>query len=106
MMDLSWTRPKLAELCGLTLMDGRDDERYRVHPSGMAWEPDEDVAQAVRCLEAMNRPVSLWWPINPVEGWVGQGWAVSIGNPEDAHTGTTLPRAICLAIAAALGWEA
>lgn len=93
--DLSWLRPKLAELCGFSL---KRETFY--------WAPDEDVDQAVRCLEAFamdTQHVEL--------SWSGAAWYCVMQIP--LKTGESrvitqhgpMPRAICLAIAAALGWE-
>lgn len=89
MSDLKWMRPRLAELVG--------DAEPKAY--------DEDVAQAVRCLEAL-RPRGLTASL----ALCGDGWSLSVrmkrGNRALAHKrGDALPSTVCLAIAAALGWE-
>lgn len=111
-MTLKHLRPRLAELCGLRR--GKDtitptsssvggsailsNGDYSVR--GMSWRPDEDVAQAIRCLEACG-----WsWKIQPGAG----GYVCDLVNRDMEHAfarGDTLPVAICLAIAAAMKWE-
>lgn len=87
MSDLKWMRPLLAKLVG-------DDE-----PKAY----DEDVAQAVRCTEVSDL-------IEADMQRVGDsGWYVSIRKTwKDApfrRADMNLPRAICLAISAALNWS-
>jgi hypothetical protein len=102
MTDLAWMRPKLAELCGLDPYTDRREPDKPCYVGLTYWHPDEDVAQAVRCLEAMRKnyltrltgPTKAFWRcdlINDYSAWV--------------EVDESLPRAICLAIAAALGWE-
>lgn len=101
MSDLAWMRSKLAKLCGVNpqsiLYDG---------PS-IYWKPDEDVAQAIRCLEAMNCHPKLTRSVDHFDFqwnvWIGvlngEKWT------EGKVTHKSLAVAIVLAIAAALGWE-
>lgn len=106
MTDLAWMRPKLAELCGLQ----RDDVGGWYYPSTVRglcgetvrdWRPDEDVAQALRCLEATNG----YWDVSRTDG--GYEAAVFIDGIGTHHAkDASIPHTICLAIAAAFGWEA
>lgn len=120
MSDLAWMRPKLAELCGwLTLPEDPhwyseppDREGFHNNIVGVdEWRPDEDVAQAVRCLEAWRDQTMGDWIIEskPVAGemayWVELAPFAETPNPKRLLLDGPLPRAICLAIAAALGWE-
>ena len=93
--DLSWMRPKLAELCGHTV-----SYLCSEYDRGLVcgdWRPDEDVAQAVRCLEAMKRCIDLQFDVV---------WHAQIGIEQfTIRSDISLPRAICLALAAALGWD-
>lgn len=89
MSDLSWMRPLLAKLVG-----DAEPNAY-----------DEDVAQAIRCLEALQAQ-SWRWAIECENG----SSDVQLRNPETLMRtrslgSESLPRAICLAIAAALQWE-
>ncbi len=108
MSDLAWMRPKLAELRGYLVYG--DEDSYLVHadsklPSNehkLYWRPDEDVAQAIRCLEAAQDSHTTLCITK------GHQWNVYIdggmrygGERQDK----SLPRAICLAIAAALEWK-
>lgn len=105
MSDLAWMRPKLAELCGLYRLG--DEHVYRgsqlLEVTTETWRPDEDVAQAVRCLEALGQQFDM------VRESVG--WMVRCFRPDNSPVVVTtflpktLPQTICLAIAAALGWE-
>ncbi len=110
-IDLSWMRPKLAKLCGVTLHDGvsappgwsvgaPNTRDYRFNPR--PWAPDENVGQAIRCLEA----------IGPLYAWTIRRREVTLSKITDAAWNPTrvtftdsIPQNICLAIAAALGWE-
>ncbi len=108
MSDLAWMRPKLAELCGLRTdeqgdyRDPKDNARY---PFG--WRPDEDVAQAVRCLEALG--LEYAWTIRQREvtlrRLIGPDWDPE-WNPTHIAFTASISHNICLAIAAALGREA
>lgn len=101
--SLAWMRPKLAELCGLARFD-------------LYWRPDEDVAQAVRCWEALLE--SGEYCCADIRKPICEGWEVvlrRVAHDEDHEkpfvcvggngSTKTLPEIICLAIAAALGWE-
>ncbi len=98
MSDLAWMRPKLMTLCGL-------DPLSWGSPLSM-WRPDEDVAQAIRCLEAL-RP-SLSWSLgvaqNPGDRFVCIASEDEPGLSVIVYKGT-ISQATCLAIAVALGWE-
>lgn len=110
--DLAWMRPKLAELCGYRLrQNSNGDQFYQVSETeGILLElfrPDEDVAQAVRCLEAVKGDTCETSITS-----AGAGWHVTLVFPEApglarqiVKHGFTMQEAICLAIAAALGWE-
>ena len=116
MSNLAWMRPKLAELCGLTA----EDSSYWYDPNDAGrvvcmlkdWRPDEDVAQAVRCLERL--PKSFRVELLRLE--TGYGWSGTLmDTPKyfatrytDGVYGSdsdTLPHTICLSIAAAFGWK-
>lgn len=99
MSDLAWMHERLAELCGINL---RTNSKLWA-----TWSPTTDVAQAVRCLEAMKW---AWFTV----GRAAEGWTAMCYETPDHYEkreyfeaeDQSLPRAICLAIAAALGWEA
>lgn len=109
MTDLAWTRPKLAELCGLKAWKVDPDfDVYRVVSSNTEsgeqdWRPDDDVAQAVRCLEALHaesfRRIDYQGDVWTVVIYPVQGFLTS-GEGQDR----ALPRAICCAIARSSGW--
>lgn len=82
MTSLAWMRPKLAELCG-------------PHFSLDGWRPDEDVAQAIRCAVAAGFPFSINYDSE---------YHFQIDRRGGAYS-ASLPRAICLGIAAAMGWK-
>lgn len=106
MSDLAWMRHPLAELCGFRY--DVDDQCFR-HESGewingLGWDPTKNVAQAIRCLEAL-RPE---WDIEvfSFEDWVVTLQLKSLDREKLQEADASLPRAICLSIATALGWEA
>jgi hypothetical protein len=111
--DLAWMRPKLAELAGVKVdlstfeqyqpseWIERDGRRHRGH-----WLPDQDIGQAIMCLEAMR-----------ALGWCYRISAVPTGNIEvtlrsscdedfchDSYA-ADLTQITCHVIAGALGWE-
>jgi hypothetical protein len=96
--NLAWMRPKLAELCGLGKRVG---VQYEDGTGKLDWRPDTSVEQAIRCLEAFEAGMICKTP--------GQWWYVYLYPPNESHSvsvqAAELPRAICLAIAAAMGWE-
>lgn len=100
MTDLQWMRPRLAELCGLKL-EADDGDTY-ISDTSQLWRPDEDVAQAVRALEAL--PERHFKRMDQQDGF----WTVGIWTGEDGGhrcgQAASLARAICIAIAASLGW--
>lgn len=115
MTDLQWMRPRLAELCGLhrrggDYVDGPTDYALPVfsvdqqHPmDGVQWRPDEDVAQAVRCLNATG---FQWEITREAAGHMVRLWPSELHLPRVKTTQLpkTLEHTIVLAIAAALGW--
>lgn len=111
MTDIAWMRPKLAELCGLFRYAPHNGPPYYAVPDQLPcrkvyeWRPDDDVAQAVRCLDVLAQRDRFGWKLSPTNR--GR-YVCDITRPSLHHVfndGDTLPRAICLAIAAALGWE-
>ena len=112
MSNLVRMRPRLAELCGLVRSKGIVDDFYTdkgIFAFGandnyrQVWRPDFDAAQAIRCLEAMR-------PAWDIEIFIFEDWVVTLqlknlNTKKTQEADTSLPRAICLAIAAALGWE-
>lgn len=93
MTDIAWMRPKLAELAraGDTLTQ--------------LWLPDEDTLQAMHCLAyASAGPNGESFVIDVNKDVIRVTVGVR-GKPYKVEGGS-LPRAICLAIAAALDWEA
>lgn len=117
MSDLAWMRPKLAELCGLK---SRETVPYVItdyllngdYFCGVpSWRPDLDIAQAVRCLEALQRHRDFC--CIKIGLYVGEGWEVKLWTHTSSHDKavacvdqkSSLAETICLAIAAALGWE-
>ncbi len=116
MTDLAWMRPKLAKLCDVSLTASGDIDDYESDLSGVRiwWRPDEDVAHAVRCLEASFGDASRTaFKLEKEDLWpTGYRWKVfifrkSVNGSETISLcmwAATIPRAICLAIAAALGW--
>lgn len=110
MTSLAWMRPKLAEMCGYSV---RHDCLYLEHDlhetnfvmSMNYWRPDEDMAQAIRCLEAMHKNEQYHWRIEQAV----TGILCSITTRRLMHlfrVADKAPSAICSAIAAAMGWEA
>lgn len=107
MTDLAWMRPKLAELCGVKItsdhyIDGNHAQDWSLMPT--KWRPDEDAAQAVRCLEAMH-----WESWHTLQRREGQ-WSVKVLPVNGIHGSgvardALLTHAICFAIAAALEWK-
>lgn len=96
MSDLKWMRPLLAKLVG-------DDE-----PEAY----DEDVAQAIRCLEEMraylteiHRYDRAQEKFDPERHWYCGLYYHDLTKRNGVGYACTLPAATCLAIAAALGWE-
>lgn len=115
MSDLAWMRPKLAELCGLTVHKNEVDfllvqKADEPLSSYFLFQPDVDVAQAVRCLEALKFDCGVLRRTQIVgAGPFWDCWIQAFIEPEGHPTcraHLTAPGAICLAIAAALGWEA
>lgn len=105
MTDLSWMRPKLAELCGVRVVDGFEWPKGSMEFSDV-WRPDLDVAQAIRCLEASKRELSVGYrPFNHFadDSINDKPWCS--WDSERRIWEVTPSRAICLAIASALGWE-
>lgn len=101
MSDLAWMRPKLAELCGLRLWKGtfHDDTRG----DWVQFRPDQDVAQTVRCLEAM-RARGWDWNLDHRADWAPRCHLASM-TCDIWEADASICIAACLAIAAALGWE-
>lgn len=119
MSDLAWMRPKLAELAGVTLHDGvsappgwsvgEPNTRSYVFYS-WPWIPDEDVAQAVMSLDSAKagRGCQHEFIIVRSSTQTTNHWECHL-QYEDmtiVEKGRTLPHAICMALAAAFGWEA
>lgn len=124
MTDLAWMRGKLAELAGVDF--GKlvgSSERHSIWQGGEMsqddWRPDEDVAQAIRALEAActkhrfdftidgaGTTLSQSQPQNDGPEWVpNKEWfADSPQRVEDASWAPVIAREICLAISKALGW--
>lgn len=119
MSDLAWMRPKLAELCGIEQRFGNEihphpndesvfgwfdaDGKFVCHRD--SWRPDEDVGQAIRCLEALDLPTQINNTTHKPRKWLVSVWKDQDGcDAVDLEDGK-LPRAICLAIASALAWE-
>lgn len=126
MSDLAWLRPKLAELCGFRAEGafywtaGVD-----VIAAGYVyqigdWRPDEDVAQAIRVLEAAaNKDVfdnfliegdgvtlSKREPQNDGPEWVpDKEWKASSPQTANDAWADAIAREICLAIASALNLQ-
>lgn len=100
--NISWMRPKLAELCGLEYFALTE----LVRTTGgrhVNWRPDEDVAQAIRCLEALS---SEWsWSIRRGDVMVKNIVRDDELNPTHIAFAESIPHNICLAIADALDWK-
>lgn len=106
-------RAKLAEeILGWTWVRQDDGKHFYRYPSVslMAlpeshWFPDEDVSQAIRCLQALE--AKGWrWAIDCEKG----SSDVQLRNPADLRWTRSLgsepiAKAICLAIACAFKWE-
>ncbi len=92
-------RPKLAELCGIKEDPGNPLDRPL--SSGL-WRPDEDVAQAIRCLESLGPEWS--WTIRRREVSITNVFNLDPWTPTHLGFSDSIPRNICLAISAALGW--
>ncbi len=107
MSDLAKYRERLAEIAGVTAFNS-SFEQYEpstwVDSTGEhkgRWRPDEDVAQAIQCLEAM-RPN---WRATLAMFAGNQVWRVEIDGHRYFKTQeNNLPAAIVSAIVAALGW--
>lgn len=110
--DLAWLRPKLAELCGLAAQ-GRYYVRadtvplyaidFKKYPSDEVWRPDEDVAQAIRCLEVFSKKEHI-----AVQIILGHRWTVILEGGMRIYEeciDKSLPYAICRVIASASEWE-
>lgn len=118
MSDLSWIRPRLAELCDISLTSTGDVDDYERDLSGIAkwWCPDLDVAQAIRCWENLQNkgPNGDYFCCMDIRRPICEGWELVLrrGSDDKDHDKAfvlisqqeSLPRGICLAIAAALGW--
>lgn len=116
MTDLSWARPKLAELCRLEKRFG--NERHPLPNDETvfgwfdsdgefvcfrdSWRPDDDVAQAIRCLESLPKKWSGGWKLSPSY----EGGVICSLNSRDLENvwkhDMSFPKAIVLAIIAAL----
>ncbi len=119
MTDLAWMRPKLAGLCGLSIDASADMVPYYASGSDYmsveTWRPDENVAQAIRCWEVVQRkaPNGDYFCCMDIRMPIGEGWEIVMRRAQSEHDKpdvllslqNNLPHAICLAIAAALGWE-
>lgn len=108
MTSLAWMRPKLAELCGVEHWTKDDccyfSTRVSIDLHVEEWHPDEDVAQALRCLEALCYRSQIDYDPSSES----RAWGVSIFQAEDISpfsAGSSLSSAICHAIAAAMEWE-
>ena len=93
MSDLSWMHIRLAELCGINL---RTDSKLWA-----TWSPTTDVAQAVRCADALRERDGCSWSLRH-----GSMYAAKIEDQDEpqAEFADTAARALCLAISQALGW--
>ncbi len=108
MSDLAWMREPLAKLCGAHAEDL--SPVVWVEELGcryIAWLPDEDIAQAMKCLEAMRKTFGHWWFLTPCTAGVAPAPTLAAGpqigfEPDALYA---MPRAICRAIARALEWE-
>lgn len=110
MNDLAWMRPRLAELCGYEYKAKVIMPFYR-HPDGtnmipQHWKPDEDVAQAIRCLESLagrGLGFELHLPRSPAKAL----WhcTIRLDNQNAYRIDVSLSAAVCLTIAQAMGWE-
>ncbi len=110
--ELAWMRPKLAELCGLVQKFPDDPEKVYYtwffnadvpYCHGMSWCPDEDVDQAVRCLEATQHTAAF-----NVRLALGRMWVCVIEDrmgPRSEKQNSQLPVAVCEAIADFFEWE-
>lgn len=112
MSDLAWMRPKLAELCGAQLNSSTVIDHYEFSDACLIklsrWRPDENVAQAIRCLEALPKifriEIVKWEQDSRY--WSVTLWDLSLApNGLYGHDDLSLTCGICLAIAAALSWE-
>ncbi len=112
--SLSWLRPRLAGLCGIKVdargyVDGNFIQDFNTLVP--KWRPDEDVAQAIRCLEAI--PVgpgdeTTIRRVQDIHNLDRNAWFVRVKRGYNQNTYVepqSLPRAICLAIAASLNWK-
>ncbi len=119
---LSYLREPLAKLCGFCLHDpgriiavNRDQVECRrceemidrkVYFEQMSWAPQEDVAQAIRCLQALG--IEWSWTIRRMEVSITNIIRTAedtLGNPTHLAFTDSIPQNICLALASALGIE-
>lgn len=95
-IDMWPLRLRLAELCGLARCD-------------LYWRPDEDIAQAMRCLEAA-RALGWEFEIRFPLGRVYEIQMIHVDVKDREHGGvacdygTSLAAGICDLIATAFGW--
>jgi hypothetical protein len=124
MTSLAWMRPKLAELCSVTGPKWGETDHLSAYGYwvgdkfiGKEWRPDTSVAQAIRCWEALqNRGRNGdYFCCMDIRRPISEGWELVLrrGKHDEDHENPfviierqeSLPQGICLAIAAALGWE-
>lgn len=123
MTDLSKYRAALAELCGYTRSyespsyDGDTDfgaiyQRQDGFEWVENWRPDEDIAQAIRCLDAWRDQRPGDWRIESKRTGEMAYWITLSPYPENLDARQNLKlrdgplsKAICLAIVQALGLE-
>lgn len=102
-------RRMLAEMCGLKPgkewpdhLEGHLDGVWHSFPPN-TFRPDEDIAQAVRCLEALG--IEWAWTIRPREVTLTNIVRGGMWNPTHVVFTDSIPMNICLAIAAATGFD-
>ncbi len=92
--DLSKYRRALAEVAGIKAwLKGYPD---------VDWRPDEDVAQAIQVLEALDLPSQINNTTHNPRRWIVDIWVDQDGCRQEEPI---LSQAICLAVIAALGLE-